>query len=85
MAAVIIYTTQFCPYCIRAKHVLTEKGVKFQEIKVDKKPNLRAEMMKKSGQRTVPQIWIGEKHIGGCDDLCALDRANKLDPLLAAT
>ena len=82
MAAVVIYTTQFCPYCIRAKTLLKEKGVNFNEIKVDNKPQLRAEMMKKSGQRTVPQIWIADRHIGGCDDLYALERSNTLDALL---
>jgi len=83
MTDVIIYTTQYCPYCIRAKQLLTNKNAHFKEIKVDNNPKLRAEMTKKSGQRTVPQIWVGTKHIGGCDELYALERANKLDSLLA--
>jgi len=83
MSAVTIYTTQYCPFCVRAKRLLSQKDVAFKEIKVDNCPKLRAEMTKKSGQRTVPQIWIGTSHVGGCDDLFALERANKLDALLA--
>jgi len=83
MSAVTIYTTQYCPFCVRAKRLLSQKDVAFKEIKVDNNPSLRAEMTKKSGQRTVPQIWIGKSHVGGCDDLFALERANKLDALLA--
>ena len=81
--SVVIYTTRFCPYCIRAKHLLEAKGAAYQEIPVDGKPALRAEMTQKSGQRTVPQIWIGEHHVGGCDDLYRLESAGKLDALLA--
>lgn len=84
MADIVIYTTQFCPFCVRAKHLLSSKEAPFNEIKVDNNPQLRAEMTHKSGRRTVPQIWIGEKHIGGCDDLFALERTGKLDALLAS-
>lgn len=82
MSEVIVYSSDYCPYCSRAKHLLASKGVAFEEIKVDGKPQLRAEMTKKSGRTSVPQIWIGSKHIGGCDDLYALERAGKLDALL---
>lgn len=82
MSEVIVYSSDYCPYCSRAKHLLASKGVAFEEIKVDGKPQLRAEMTKKAGRTSVPQIWIGEKHIGGCDDLYALERAGKLDALL---
>lgn len=83
MARVIMYTTAVCPYCVNAKKLLAQKGVAVEEIRVDDKPQLRAEMMAKSGQRTVPQIWIGEQHVGGFTDLWALDKAGKLDALLA--
>ncbi len=82
MSDVVIYTTRFCPYCVRAKHLLEQKGVAFQEIAVDSDPQLRAEMTKKSGGHTVPQIFINEKPIGGCDDLYALERQGRLDELL---
>lgn len=82
MNHVVVYSSDYCPYCSRAKHLLASKGVAFEEIKVDGKPQLRAEMTKKAGRTSVPQIWIGEKHIGGCDDLYALERAGKLDALL---
>ena len=82
MGEVIVYSSDYCPYCSRAKHLLASKGVAFEEIKVDGKPQLRAEMTKKAGRTSVPQIWIGAKHIGGCDDLYALERAGKLDALL---
>ena len=84
MSEVIVYSSDYCPYCSRAKHLLASKGVAFEEIKVDGKPQLRAEMTKKAGRTSVPQIWIGDKHIGGCDDLYALERAGKLDALLKA-
>lgn len=84
MSQVIIYTSAWCPYCIRAKQLLTSKGINFQEITVDGKLELRAEMEEKAGSDTVPQIWINEQHIGGCEDLFALEQAGKLDPLLAA-
>lgn len=82
MSEVIVYSSDYCPYCSRAKHLLASKGVAFEEIKVDGKPQLRAEMTRKAGRTSVPQIWIGAKHIGGCDDLYALERAGKLDALL---
>jgi glutaredoxin 3 len=85
MAKVLMYSTAVCPYCMRAEHLLTRKGVKdIQKIRVDLEPERRAEMMQKTGQRTVPQIYIGETHVGGCDDLYELDHQGKLDPLLAA-
>jgi len=82
MAYITIYSSDYCPYCSRAKQLLNMKNAAFKEIKVDGNTKLRQEMMDKSGQRTVPQIWIGETHIGGCDDLFALERASKLDSLL---
>ncbi|VEF07081.1 glutaredoxin [Pseudomonas fluorescens] len=84
MSHVVVYSSDYCPYCSRAKHLLASKGVAFEEIKVDGKPQLRAEMTKKAGRTSVPQIWIGSQHIGGCDDLYALERAGKLDALLKA-
>ena len=83
MPTVTIFTTQFCPYCTMAKRLLTQKSVAFDEIDVGGKPALRAEMEEKSGRHTVPQIWIGTTHVGGCDDLHDLDRAGRLDSLLA--
>jgi glutaredoxin 3 len=82
--AVVIYTTRFCPYCISAKRLLDKKTVAYTEIKVDNNPALRQEMMQRSGRYTVPQIWIGDQHIGGCDDMYALERSGQLDNLLAA-
>lgn len=84
MPKVTIYTTQICPYCQMAKRLLAKKGVAFDEIDVGQNPALRAEMEDKSGRHTVPQIWIGTTHVGGCDDLYALDGAGRLDPLLAS-
>ena len=84
MSEVIVYSSDYCPYCMRAKQLLANKGVAFEEIKVDGKPQIRAAMSQKAGRTSVPQIWIGEKHIGGCDDLYALDAAGKLDALLAS-
>jgi glutaredoxin 3 len=78
-----MYTTAVCPYCINAERLLTAKGVKdISKIRVDLQPELRVEMMQKTGRRTVPQIYIGEQHIGGFDDLRALDMAGGLDALL---
>ncbi len=83
MPRVIVYATAVCPYCVMAEKLLKAKGVaNIEKIRVDLDPDLRDEMMQKSGRRTVPQIWIGEQHIGGFDDLAALDRAGGLDPLL---
>lgn len=81
---VVIYSSDYCPYCMRAKQLLTNKGVAFNEIRVDGNRELRAEMTRKAGQTSVPQIWIGETHVGGCDDLYALERAGKLNALLKA-
>ena len=85
MAKITVYTTRFCPYCHLAKELLRKKGVTaFEEIDVSQR-DLRAAMCAKAGGRhTVPQIWIGDRHVGGCDDLYALDRDGKLDLLLAA-
>jgi glutaredoxin 3 len=83
MAKVILYTTAFCGYCARAKALLEQKGVDFEEIDVTFSPEKRAEMKARAnGRSTVPQIWINGQHIGGSDDLLALDAAGKLDPLL---
>lgn len=84
MPAVVIYSSDWCPYCMRAKQLLAHKGVNFDEIKVDGQPELRAEMTRKAQRTSVPQIWIGDSHVGGCDDLYALERAGKLDALLEA-
>ena len=83
MAEVDIYTTMWCPYCARAKSLLDKKGVAYREISLDEEPRRRAEMVERShGGRTVPQIFINGEHIGGCDDMMALERAGKLDPKL---
>jgi glutaredoxin 3 len=85
MKSVEIYTSPLCGFCHAAKRLLTEKGVSFAEIDVLSNPNRKPEMIQRAnGSRTVPQIFIGDVHVGGCDDLYALDRAGKLDPLLAA-
>ena len=79
-----MYSSAVCPYCIRAEQLLRRKGVtEIDKVRVDLDPARRQEMMDKTGQRTVPQIFIGDTHVGGCDDLYALDHAGKLDPLLA--
>lgn len=81
---VLMYTTAVCPYCIRAKQLLAARGVtQIEEVRVDLDPARREEMMVKTNRRTVPQIYIGATHVGGCDDLMALDHAGKLLPLLA--
>ena len=83
MQAVKMYTTAVCPYCIRAKSILKTKGVeKIEEIRIDQDPAAMKHMMEVTGRRTVPQIFIGDKHVGGCDDLIALDSAGGLIPLL---
>jgi len=82
MKPVTVYSTRVCPYCMLAKRLLGNKGVSYQEIMVDQNDSLRAEMMQRTGRRTVPQIFIGDRHVGGFDDLAALDRAGQLDPLL---
>jgi glutaredoxin 3 len=83
MPAVKMYTTAVCPYCIRAKQLLNAKGVaQIEEIRIDTDPQARAHMMEVTGRRTVPQIFIGDTHVGGCDDLVALDAKGGLMPLL---
>jgi len=79
---VVMYVTAWCPFCHSAERLLVEKGVEIEKIRVDLDPARKTEMMQKSGRRTVPQIWIGERHVGGCDDLYALEHEGKLDPLL---
>jgi glutaredoxin 3 len=83
MKDIEIYTTPTCGFCHAAKRLLTTKGASFREISVAGDPNLRQEMMARSGRHTVPQIFIGGVHVGGCDDLYALERAGRLDPMLA--
>jgi glutaredoxin 3 len=85
MPNVVMYSTAICPYCIRAEQLLHKKGVAaIEKIRVDLEPERRVEMMHRTGRRTVPQIFIGDYHVGGFDDLAALDRAGRLDPLLQA-
>lgn len=85
MAKVRMYSTAVCPYCVRAEMLLKAKGVTvIEKIRVDLDPRERVEMMQKTGRRTVPQIYIGDEHVGGFDDLAALEHAGKLDSLLAA-
>ncbi len=79
---ILIYTSTICPYCIMAKRLLDKKSVDYRELNVDSKPGLRQEMMQRTQRRTVPQIYIGDRHIGGFDDLYTLDLNNELDPLL---
>ena len=83
VSEVVIYTTRWCPFCIRAKVLLDQKGVLYQEIPVDGDPAARKQMAERAGQTSVPQIWIGAQHIGGCDQLYGLERSGGLDPLLA--
>jgi len=78
-----MYATSWCPYCERARSLLRAKGVAFDEISLEAHPEQREEMIRRSGRRTVPQVFIGGEHVGGCDDLHALDAAGGLDPLLA--
>ncbi len=78
----MMYVASWCPYCTRARQLLENKGVDLEEIDVEARPEARTEMMARSGRRTVPQIFIGETHVGGCDDLLALDADGRLDPLL---
>ena len=79
---VVMYATGWCPYCARARQLLKNKGVAFEEIDVDARPEARAEMTARSGRTSVPQIFIGTTHVGGCDDLHALEAGGRLDPLL---
>ena len=84
MPRVLMYSTGVCPYCINAERLLVSKGVtQIDKVRVDLDPGRRSEMMERSGRRTVPQIWIGERHVGGFDELRALDQAGELDALLA--
>ena len=86
MNPVTMYTTEVCPFCVRAKALLLQRGVKnVQEIRVDLDPAARQSMMQSTGRRTVPQIFIGQTHVGGCDDLIALDQRGALLPLLGVT
>lgn len=86
MQRVVMYSTAVCPYCIRAEQLLVRKGVAtIEKIRIDLDDTRREEMTARTGRRTVPQIFIGDTHVGGCDDLYALDRAGKLDPLLAGS
>lgn len=82
MANVVVYATPWCPYCVRARHLLKSKGVEYQLIDVSGDPKLRAAMAEKAGKTSVPQIWIDDFHVGGCDELFALERAGKLDTML---
>ncbi len=85
MATVKMYTTQVCPYCVRAKALLKQRGVtEIEEVRVDLKPQARDEMIQLTGRRTVPQIFIGSTHVGGCDDLVTLDQRGELMSLLAS-
>ncbi len=86
MSGVVMYSSMFCPYCSMAKRLLESKGIAYEEISVDLENALRAEMMARAnGRHTVPQIFVGEHHVGGFDDLYALEQAGELDPLLAAS
>ncbi len=81
---ILMYSTPWCPYCIRAKQLLEKKGLSFTDFNVSAKPELRRQMIKKAaGASSVPQIWIGERHVGGCDELYALERSGSLDKWLS--
>ncbi len=85
MSKIVMYTSAYCPYCMNAERLLNSKGITdIEKLRVDEQPNLREEMIEKTGRRTVPQIYIGDTHVGGFDDLRALDLAGGLDPLLAS-
>lgn len=85
MPHILMYTAAYCPYCMHAERLLASKGVtEIDKVRVDLEPARRAEMMERTGRRTVPQIYIGDRHVGGFDDLRALDQAGELDTLLAA-
>jgi glutaredoxin 3 len=83
MQPVVMYSTGLCPYCRRAKALLASKGIAFEEIRIDMQPSKRAEMIERSGRYTVPQIWIGKRHVGGSDELHALVARGELDTWLA--
>ena len=82
VSGVVIYTTRWCPFCVRAKALLDQKGVSYQEIPVDGDPAIRQQMAERAGRTSVPQIWIGDLHIGGCDELHAFERQGRLDAML---
>ena len=82
---VLIYVAGWCPYCMRARSLLESKGVTFEEIDVEAVPEARAEMRSRTGRSTVPQVFIGENHVGGCEELQALDAAGRLEPMLKST
>ena len=84
MPNIIMYSSSLCGFCRAAKQLLQRKGLEFEEVLVDQQPQLRADMMRKSGQRTVPQIWVGDSHVGGYTDLAALDSSGELDTLIEA-
>jgi glutaredoxin 3 len=85
MARITMYCTAVCPFCVAAERLLHSKGVaQIDKIRIDLQPNMRVEMLERTGRRTVPQIYIDERHVGGFDDLSALNKAGQLDPLLAA-
>jgi glutaredoxin 3 len=84
MTKVTIYTKPFCPYCVRALRLLDNKGVPYTEIEASSDPEKKSEMIQRSGRFTFPQIFVGERHIGGCDEMMALESRGELDPLLAA-
>jgi glutaredoxin 3 len=85
MAKVLMYSTAVCPFCVRAEQLLIRKGVvSIDKVRVDLEPQRRQEMMERTGRRTVPQIYIGDTHVGGCDELYDLERTGRLDPLLAS-
>ena len=82
MTKVVMYSTRFCPYCVRARTLLEKKGVEFTDIRVDAEPKLREEMVKRAGRSSVPQIFIDDEHVGGCDDLYELEFEGELDKKL---
>ena len=84
MPSIIMYSSSLCGFCRAAKALLQRKGLEFEEVLVDQQPQLRADMMRKSGQRTVPQIWVGDSHVGGYTDLAALESSGELDTLIEA-
>ncbi len=83
MPQVVMYTTAICPYCVRAKYLLAQKGVSFEEIRIDHDQEVMQEMMRRSNRHTVPQIFIGDFHVGGYDDLASLEMSGRLDALLS--
>lgn len=83
MTDITFYCSNYCPFCVRAKQLLDKKGARYKEISVDGKPDVRAAMARLAGKTSVPQIWINDVHVGGCDELIALDRSGKLDKMLA--